>query len=337
MTTVSIGDLARNFQLRRHNTELQTRLSTLTQEMTTGERADIGAAVSGDFKALAGLDHSLRLLDGYRTAASEAALFAEGLQRVLGAVQSLSQDIAPSLLNAGTIGSAQMVETATVDARQKFQSAVSSLNTQIADRFLLSGTATDREPISGAGDILDALSTITAGLATASDVIAAVQSWFDAPPGTGGFAATVYGGAAPQSAADIGANDSVVLDITALDPAIRDTLKGLALAALVADGALAGDAAGRALVTRTAGETMLGAGSGLTTLSARVGSAEAHIAESASRTAAEAGSLAIARSALVAADPYATATALQSAQTQLETLYSITARLSRLSLADFLR
>lgn len=337
MTTVSIGDLARNFQLRRHNTELQTRLSTLTQEMTTGARADIGAAVSGDFKALAGLDHSLRLLDGYRTAASEAALFAEGLQRVLGTVQSLSQDIAPSLLNAGTVGSAQMVETATVDARQKFQSAVSSLNTQIADRFLLSGTATDREPISGAGDILDALSTVTAGLATANDVIAAVQSWFDAPPGVGGFADTVYGGAAPQSAVAIGANDSVALDITALDPAIRDTLKGLALAALVADGALAGDAAGRALVTRTAGETMLGAGAGLTTLSARVGSAEAHIAESASRTAAEAGSLAIARSALVAADPYATATALQSAQTQLETLYSITARLSRLSLADFLR
>lgn len=337
MTTVSIGDLARNFQLRRHNTELQTRISTLTQEMTTGERADIGAAVSGDFKALAGLDYSLRLLDGYRTAASEAALFADGLQRVLGTVQSLSQDIAPSLLNAGTVGSAQMVETITVDARQKFQSAVSSLNTQIADRFLLSGTATDREPISGAGDILDALSTVTAGLATADDVIATVQSWFDAPSGAGGFADTVYGGAAPLSAVDIGANDSVALDITALDPAIRDTLKGLALAALVADGALAGDAAGRALITRTAGETMLGAGSDLATLGARAGSAEAHIAESASRTAAEAGSLAIARSALVAADPYATATALQSVQTQIETLYSITARLSRLSLADFLR
>jgi flagellar hook-associated protein 3 FlgL len=337
MTTVSIGDLARHFSLRRHNADLQTRLSTLTQEMTTGERADIGAAVSGDFKALAGLDHSLRLIDGYRTAASEAALFAEGLQRVLGTVQSLSQDIAPSLLSAGTIGSAQMVETTTVDARQKFQSAVSALNTQIADRFLLSGTATDRAPISGAEGILSALSTITAGLTTADDIVASVNAWFDAPSGAGGFADTAYGGGAPQAAVDIGANDSVALDVTALDPAIRDTLKGLALATLVADGALTGDAAGQALMARTAGETILGAGSGLTTLSARVGSAEAHIAESSSRTSAEAGSLAIARSALVAAGPYATATALQSAQTQIETLYSITARLSRLSLADFLR
>ena len=45
MTTVSIGDLARNFQLRRQNAELQTRLSTLTKEMTTGRKSDVADAV----------------------------------------------------------------------------------------------------------------------------------------------------------------------------------------------------------------------------------------------------------------------------------------------------
>lgn len=337
MTTVSIGDLARDFQLRRQNATLQTRLSTLTREMTTGMKSDIADAVAGDFKPLAGLDHSLSLLEGYRTTSSETRLFAEGLQTVLGTVQSLAEDVAPALLDAGTAGRAQMIDTTTIDARQKFQSAVSALNTQIADRFLLSGSATDRAPIAGAQDILDSLSISTSGQTTASGVILAVQTWFDAPPGGGGFHDVIYNGAGAPGTVDIGANDSVSVDVTALDPAIRDTLKGLALAAMVADGTLSGDQTGRALITKAAGETIIGASASLSTLRARVGTIEAHIAESASRNATERGALLTARAALVEADPYETATALQSVQTQIETLYSITARLSRLTLADFLR
>lgn len=337
MTTVSIGDLARNFQLRRQNAELQTRLSTLTKEMTSGMKSDIADAVAGDFKPLAGLNHSLSLLEGYKTAASEAGLFAEGIQNVLGSVQALAENIAPSLLDAGTAGRAEMIDTTTVDARQKFRSVVSALNTQIADRFLLSGTAIDRAPVASAQDVLDALSAATAGQTTAGAIISSVDAWFDAPAGGGGYQDVVYNGAGPQSAIDIGANDSVTLDVTALDPAIRDTLKGLALASLVAEGVLAGDDAGRALITKTAGETIVGAGSSLATLRARVGTIESHVAESASRNAAERDTLTTARAALVEADPYETATALQSVQTQIETLYSITARLSRLSLAEFLR
>ena len=337
MTTVSIGNLARDFQLRQQNAALQTRLSTLTKEMTTGMKSDVADAVAGDFKPLAGLSHSIGLLEGYRTVASEAALFAESLQNVLGTVQSLAEDVAPSLLDAGTAGRAQMIETTTIDARQKLRSAVSALNTQIADRFLLSGRATDRAPITGAQEMLNALSAATAGQTTASGVISTVQAWFDAPPGGGGFRDVIYNGAGAQGTVDIGANDSVALDVTALDPAILDTLKGLALATLVADGALTGDDAGRALITRTAGETIIGASSSLATLRARVGTIEAHIDASASRNATERGALTTARAALVEADPYETATALQSVQTQIETLYSVTARLSRLSLADFLR
>lgn len=337
MTTVSIGDLARDFQLRRQNAALQTRLSTLTKEMTTGMKSDIADTVAGDFKPLAGLDHSLSLLEGYRTAASEFRLFAEGLQNVLGTVQSLAEDVAPALLDAGTAGRAQMIDTTTIDARQKFRSAVSALNTQIADRFLLSGSATDRAPIAGAQEILDSLAAVTAGQTSASGVILVVQTWFDAPPGGGGFHDVIYKGGAAPGAVDIGANDSVSLDVTALDPAIIDTLKGLALATMVADGARAGDEAGRALITKTAGETIVGASANLSTLRARVGTVEAHIAASVSRNATERGALLTARATLVEADPYETATALQSVQTQIETLYSITARLSRLTLADFLR
>lgn len=43
------------------------------------------------------------------------------------------------------------------------------------------------------------------------------------------------------------------------------------------------------------------------------------------------------RGRLTEADPYRTATDLQALQTRLETLYVLTARLSRLTLTEFLR
>ena len=186
MTSVTIGDMARHFMLRRQNTDLQARLATLSKELTTGKKADVAGAVSGDFKVLAGLDHRLGILDGYKTATSEAGFFAENLQHVLGTVASIAGDTGPTLLGAGTTGGVQSVTITTGDARQKFSSVVSALNTQVADRFLLSGAATDRAPISGATDILNALSVATAGQTTASGIITTVDSWFDAPPAAAG-------------------------------------------------------------------------------------------------------------------------------------------------------
>lgn len=337
MTYISIGDMARSFQLRRHNVELQKHLATLTEELTTGVRSDIAETVSGDFKALAGIEHSLKLLDSYRTATSEAALFAESLQSVLGTVQDLAGEIAPALLSAGTLGSAQLVDTTTRDARQKFDSVVAALNTQLADRFLLSGAATDQRPLSAPQDILDALVLATAGQATAAGVISAVQTWFAAPPGGGGFSDMIYGGAGTPSRVAIGPNETATLDVTALDPTLVDTLEGMALAALVAEGVLPGDDPGRALLSRTAGGVLLASNTDLSSLRARVGTVEAQIADSAERNAAQSTALGIARTGIIAADPYETASGLEAVQTQLETLYAITSRLSRLSLADFLR
>ncbi len=81
---------------------------------------------------------------------------------------------------------------------------------------------------------------------------------------------------------------------------------------------------------------MTGAGD-LVTLRARVGTAEAAIERAAVRNGAEATQLEIARNRIIAVDPFRAATELQSLEVQLETLFTITARLSRLKLTDFLR
>ena len=337
MTYLSVGDMAQAFRMRRHNADLQTHLARLTDEMTSGVRSDLAAAVSGDFRVLAGIDRSLATLKAYRTATDEAALFTATVQASLEAAQTLAADLAPRLLTASAGGTATLVDLTAADAKQKLDAVVSALNTRTADHYLLSGTATDRKPISGANDILAALATATAGQVTAAGIASAVAAWFDAPAGGRGYLDPVYGGAAmPLAPLQIGPGAEAAMDLTAADPAIRDLLEGLALGALVADGILPNDAVGRAGLLKASGETLIAAGNDMTALRAGVGMVEARVADSAARNSAESSALGIARNGLIAADPYDTASALEAVQTQIETLYALTARLSRLSLTDYL-
>lgn len=338
MNYVSTGDMAQAVQMRRHNVELQRHLSRLTDELTSGVKADLAEAVSGDFKALAGIDHSLEMLRAYKTATDEAELFTGALQAAFETVQEMTTDLAPGLANAATTGTRMIVDTAAMDARQTFHSIVAALNTQVADRFLLSGDATDRRPIVGAQEILDALKAVTAGQVTGAGVATSVAAWFDAPVGGGGYLDMIYGGSAmPLTPFHVGPGDQVAMDITAAVPEIRDILEGLALSALVAEGVLPGDDPGRALLVRTSAAALISANGEMAGLRARLGAVEGRIADTATRNTAERAALEIARTRIIAADPYETASALEAVQTQIETLYTLTARLSRLSLADFLR
>ncbi len=72
-------------------------------------------------------------------------------------------------------------------------------------------------------------------------------------------------------------------------------------------------------------------------LRAVVGDAEAAIERARVRNGAELAAADLARATIVESDPFRAATDLQSVQGQLETLYAVTARLSRLSLTNYLR
>ncbi|WP_284164879.1 flagellin [Frigidibacter sp. SD6-1] len=338
MTSISQGDMAQAFLLRRQNTDLKTALNRLTYEMSSGRQQDLSKAVGGDFKVLAGIEHSLSVLASFRTAASEAGTLTESLQSAFETVQTITTDLAPSLNAAGTTGGATHIATAAYDARQKLFSAVSALNVRVGDRYALSGTATDQRPILGAQEILDELAIAITGQVTATGVIGAVDAWFDAPPGGGGYVDTIYGGSAtPLQPFRIGEGEEASLTLTATDDTLRDTLKGLALAAIIEEGALPGDLVGQGVLMKTAGQRLMGSGGDLATLRANLGAVEAQIASVSTRNESEASALELARNRIVAADPYETANELQAVQTQLETLYAITARLSRLTLTDYLR
>lgn len=334
MNYLSIGDMAQAYQMRRHNLELKTTLSSLTSEVTTGVKSDLGDAVSGDFTALAGIDRSLTALSAYKTATTEAELSASTMQRALGTITDLDSGIGVALVSAGTTGTATIMDATLSDAATRFSTLISTLNINVTGRYLFSGAASDTPPLPAPDTILTALRSELVGATDAADVIARIDSWFDDPAG---FEATIYSGAAAQSEFRIANRESISIEITANDPQLRDTLKGYATAALLKGGLFAGDLSARSTLSTVAGERIVQGDQNLAVLSADLGTVEAKIADAATRNDAERSALELARSELIAADPYESASALEAVRTQLETLYTLTARLSSLSMTDFMR
>ena len=86
----------------------------------------------------------------------------------------------------------------------------------------------------------------------------------------------------------------------------------------------------------TAGQDLLAAQQDVVELRAGLGALEARVEETTARNSAEHTATNIARLDLVGTDQYYTASRYENIRTQLESLYTITARSQRLSLAEFL-
>lgn len=332
MSILSVGDLAQSYTLTRSASTMKTDILRLSTELTTGVTEDTSAHLAGDFGPLAGIDASLAQLKGYAAVTAESGLFTEAMQAALGRVTDMTADLGQSLLGGATTSTPARISALGADAGQKFETAVAALNMRVGDRSLFGGMATSATPLPTGAALLDSLQSLTAALQSPADVETALDAWFSAPDG---FAAAYRGGPALEGLA-IAQGEVARADITAADPAIRDSLKGLAMAALLDRGLLSARPEGRADIVRRAGEVLVTSQTGLATLTARLGSAQAQIDMAAQRNTAEASALRIARSEMLSVDGYEVASRLQETQTQLETLFALTSRMSRLSLANFL-
>lgn len=336
MSFVTIGDLSRTFLLRSSNSEIKARLTRLGEEMASGQTADPAARVRGDFRPVAALERSLSLLDAYDVATDELTLAADSTQAALEQLTNMAQSLGPDLLDMSITTGANGLQTLAFSTRQALDQAVAALNTSVAGRSLFAGSATDTAPLAGSDAIFAAVAADVAGMTTAPDVLAAVDAWFDTPGG--GFETVAYQGAgAPAGPVRVADGQNMRLEVTAADPEIRNLLKGLVLGALLTDDTiLAGNAGARAELGRAAGERLIAADAQVIGRRAEVGLVQERIETVRTGNAASRDVLTMARSRILEVDPYETATALKATETQLETLYAITARLSRLSLADYI-
>ncbi|WP_254436262.1 flagellin [Ruegeria arenilitoris] len=335
MNLTSIGDLARGMTLKTRSAELKTQIETLSYEMSTGKVQDVSGRLDGDYSHLLDLDRSLSRLDAYRVSTAEAGLFTDAMQLSLTTIDGSVSEFTASLLSFGTSNQAVSHENASVQARNELDTLISALNTRAGGRSLYSGIATDVSPLPSTDTLLTALEAELTGHVTASDIRQAAEDWFNDPAG---FDAVIYQGSDTALAAmQISENESVRIPITATDPAIKDALRDIAVAALVSDDALNLPRDQRTALFTQLGVDLANTQNDIVNLRAQVGSAEARIEQAATRNSAAQTSLEYSRNKLIAADPYETAAQLQTVQFQLESLYSVTVRNANLSLVNFLR
>jgi flagellar hook-associated protein 3 FlgL len=336
MALISTSDVANSLFLRRSTTALKQALAQSRQELTTGRAADPVASLRGQTGPLAALERSRSLLDAYATATSETGLHTDAQQRALERVSGATSDTFGQILALGPSPGAHVVAPVARNARGAFEEAVIALNTRLSDRSLFAGAAGDRPALAPADDILAALVAETAGAATAEEAVALIDAWFDTPGG--GFDSMAYRGSElPAGPVAVAPGETVQLGITAARDELRPALKGLAMAALVAEGVPASGHAERAALLETAGQRLLSAQTSVTGLRAELGATEARIAAAGVRNIAERTAMELAVNDLIGVDPFDAATRLEDTRGRIEALFTITGRLQRLSLTEFLR
>lgn len=319
--------------LLRQGASLRSQIDRTSLELTTGTAADPSAALRGDYSALAGIDHSLARLAAYAAATTETGLLADAGQTALATIADQADGLSAQLLQGTGPGAGRELSALIRTGAQAFTVAVDAVNTQVSGRSVFGGIEAEAPPLPDAETLLDALQTAVAGASTAEAAQTAITAWFGSATG---FGAQYQGGPA-RTPIPVAEGETAQFGFTALDPALTETLAGLATVALLDRGLLAAAPAERTDLARRAGEALLSATDARAGLQSEIGLVQARVSDATTRNAAEKTALALARLSLVEADPYETAIRLQDLQTRLDAFYTVTSRLSSLSLTEYLR
>lgn len=335
MIPTTYGDMSRHLMLGRHAARLNASITNLSKEMTTGFVSDKTRHLKGDVTLLASLEKNLELATTRKQVAQSAGQMLAVQQITLGTLHTRTQDVYVMLLQTDIVSSDFHRAGAIDGLGALFNDAVNLVNTDFAGRSLFAGTAGGGPALASADDILAALvADLPAGL-DADSLSSEVDAWFAEG---GAFDSLGYlGGEAIPAALDVGRGIDIRFEFTAQAEPLRQLLSGLAKGALLARGVFEGSSAEQMAALRSASTTLATSLTGLVDMSARVGVEEQKAARAASHAEAEHTAMGIARAELLSVDPYDAATKLEHAMSQLDLIYNLTARLSRLTLADYLR
>ena len=332
MTNISVPDVLSFSRLAQNVSDLKTRVDNTRTEAVTGRYQDLTTQLKGDVGGAQLLRKAIDDVKLFQDNLALAASRAQITQSTMGNIGSESSRIATELLSAVGRGAEATIDVLADDAKAALTVSFASLNAVYSGRALFAGDETNAPPLASVDQLIADVEAIMAGATDAADAEAQLDFYFNDP--TGGFATTIYqGGAGRAPGVEIAPGTRVDASAKADDPAIKDILRGLVTIATSGSATFAD-----VTTTITSGANQIfDAEAKLVDQRANIGINEARIAAAAARYEAEESVLSTLYNEKTLRDPYEAASELQLLESQLEASYLLTARMARLSIADFIR
>ena len=320
MAMHSIGDLAKTFVTRSQIRTLKADLADASTQLTTGKQNDLG-------RALGPRRHDYMELKTQIARKSAFHSVAQGGQRALEtslAYVARASDVMTALntdvtahLGANRLG---RVGPAAKDALEQL---VSLANSKDGESFAFGGYGRT-PPLPAADDLLSLARLAIDPSLDPATVTAKLEQWFANPAG---FDSVLELGA-PRTVRTETGEIAVGVDAKELKSALMATLR-IALTSELATDLTADDAMTFVADTKQSATY-------LTTVGGRLGTNLQKLEQYSVSTNAQIQTLRLHVTDLESVDQFEAATRFQHLETQLETSFAITARLSRLSLADYI-
>ncbi|WP_134679629.1 flagellar hook protein [Paracoccus ravus] len=331
----SVSDLARSYQLRMSQSALRSKLNTLTAEVSSGVKQDISKSLRGDLSHITQVENRLALLTTYGQNIAEAQSLLEAVQNAMANIQSIAASVGTHLLSDALVSSEATLDIYLKKSPADLHAALGALNTSVGGRFVFSGAASDTPAVGTGAEMIAQLSAAVADAEDITSITDAISGYFDAPVGAGGFADFYLGRSGESTSIAVSGEHSVPLDYTALSESFKSTLKGLAILSYTSDRTdLSYDT--RRELARTAGELLVSGETALTSAMTIVGSRQESVEKALNRNHEEITKFLSIKNSMNSSDPYESAIALQEIEANIETLYAVTARLSKLSIVEYL-
>jgi len=307
-------------------TRLRERIDTTSEEAVTGQYKDLTAHLSGRIgQAML----SQKAIDDVANERTQLTLKASRLDIIQQSLTAVDDNIGQlGVRMKAALGSEDYTarEAVVRDAQAALASTFSTLNTRHGERYLFSGDATNTKPFADVDNFLDDVRSMAASATDAADFATQMDAYFNTPGS--GWQANIYSGTSDAS-------DPA--SVTGTDPAITKTVWGLAVLALAGSDETLALLNGNSDALIQAADTLAEGQAALTNVRAERGIIQAQIESSKDALDLEETVLTQSFNQMTARDQYEAASELKQLETGLEAAYTLTARLSNLSLLNYMR
>lgn len=302
-----IGDLTRSMLLQTQNSQLKGRIESLSVELATGKSSDIRLRAGGKTGDVFSIQHEIGKILTFQTSISES-------ETILKLQQSAIETTGDSLSRVFSPALAGMASETRLAAEGAFKESLNSLRLAVAGRNAFDWA----QELPSTEEIVSQLrSDIANSPGNDEDTIRTALT---------GMMVT----SATPTDAPIGNNQSLRLSQSTAPSVVVETLVSLATAFL------SPSTFQSPRDIKNWAEGMLRHRDGLIQFQATIGMKQEQLERTQARNASQLSALRLTESKMISADPFEVAVDLKEAEIRLDALMTATARLSRLSLTNYL-